>query len=119
MALALDLQLARNTVADAYGQLVSEGWLVAVQGSGTTVASHAPFAPRPQQLRRSQIEMCDPRAATEGDRPKIAPTPAAGGAARPRHRTDPLTSGASHRPESASIGSPRLAPSAPGLRGAE
>ena len=32
MALALDLQLARNTVADAYGQLVSEGWLVAVQG---------------------------------------------------------------------------------------
>jgi hypothetical protein len=78
----------RNTVADAYGQLVSEGWLVAVQGSGTTVASHAPFAPRPHQLRRSQIEMC-PRAATEGDRPKIAPTPAAGDAARPRHRTDP------------------------------
>jgi len=44
-ALALDLQLARNTVADAYGQLVSEGWLVAVQGSCTRVASHAPFAP--------------------------------------------------------------------------
>jgi GntR family transcriptional regulator/MocR family aminotransferase len=36
--LARDLGLARNTVADAYGQLVAEGWLTARQGSGTTVA---------------------------------------------------------------------------------
>jgi GntR family transcriptional regulator/MocR family aminotransferase len=35
--LASDLGLARNTVADAYGQLVAEGWLVARQGSGTQV----------------------------------------------------------------------------------
>jgi GntR family transcriptional regulator/MocR family aminotransferase len=36
-ALAADLGLARNTVADAYGQLTAEGWLVTVQGSGTRV----------------------------------------------------------------------------------
>ena len=36
--LAGDLGLARNTVADAYGQLVAEGWLTARQGSGTAVA---------------------------------------------------------------------------------
>ena len=37
-ALAADLGIARNTVADAYSQLVAEGWLTAVQGSGTRVA---------------------------------------------------------------------------------
>jgi GntR family transcriptional regulator / MocR family aminotransferase len=37
-ALALDLGVARNTVAEAYGQLVAEGWLAARQGSGTRVA---------------------------------------------------------------------------------
>ncbi|WP_329175408.1 MocR-like pyridoxine biosynthesis transcription factor PdxR [Streptomyces sp. NBC_01477] len=37
--LAHDLGLARNTVADAYAQLVAEGWLTARQGSGTTVAA--------------------------------------------------------------------------------
>ena len=37
--LAKDLGIARNTVADAYGQLVAEGWLTARQGSGTEVAS--------------------------------------------------------------------------------
>jgi GntR family transcriptional regulator / MocR family aminotransferase len=38
--LAADLGVARNTVADAYGQLVAEGWLTARQGSGTSVAEH-------------------------------------------------------------------------------
>jgi GntR family transcriptional regulator / MocR family aminotransferase len=37
-ALALDLGVARNTVANAYGQLIAEGWLAARQGSGTRVA---------------------------------------------------------------------------------
>jgi GntR family transcriptional regulator/MocR family aminotransferase len=36
--LAADLGIARNTVADAYGQLAAEGWLAALQGSGTRVA---------------------------------------------------------------------------------
>jgi GntR family transcriptional regulator/MocR family aminotransferase len=37
-ALAAELGMARNTVADAYGQLVAEGWLTARQGAGTSVA---------------------------------------------------------------------------------
>lgn len=42
-ALAQDLGIARNTVADAYSQLVAEGWLTARQGAGTRV-SQATFA---------------------------------------------------------------------------
>ncbi|WP_405613370.1 PLP-dependent aminotransferase family protein [Streptomyces sp. NBC_01508] len=42
--LAADLGIARNTVADAYAELVAEGWLAARQGSGTRVARRA--APR-------------------------------------------------------------------------
>ncbi len=41
--LAGDLLVARNTVAEVYGQLVAEGWLVARQGSGTRVADRAPW----------------------------------------------------------------------------
>lgn len=40
-ALALDLGIARNTVAAAYSELVEEGWLTARQGSGTHVAHRA------------------------------------------------------------------------------
>jgi GntR family transcriptional regulator / MocR family aminotransferase len=36
--LAADLGIARNTVADAYGQLVAEGWLAARPGAGTWVS---------------------------------------------------------------------------------
>jgi GntR family transcriptional regulator / MocR family aminotransferase len=47
-ALAVDLRIARNTVAETYGQLVAEGWLVARQGSGTVVAERvAPQTTRP------------------------------------------------------------------------
>ncbi|MFE0625415.1 PLP-dependent aminotransferase family protein [Streptomyces sp. NPDC058864] len=51
-ALAKDLGVARNTVADAYGQLVAEGWLTARQGSGTRVGdgwrpAGPPAAPPP------------------------------------------------------------------------
>ncbi|HXB49307.1 MAG TPA: PLP-dependent aminotransferase family protein [Streptosporangiaceae bacterium] len=44
-ALAADLGLARNTVADAYGQLVAEGWFAARHGSGTWVAEQAALVP--------------------------------------------------------------------------
>ncbi|MFF7230596.1 aminotransferase class I/II-fold pyridoxal phosphate-dependent enzyme [Streptomyces sioyaensis] len=37
-SLAADLGIARNTVADAYAELIAEGWLSARQGSGTRVA---------------------------------------------------------------------------------
>ncbi|UOX89077.1 PLP-dependent aminotransferase family protein [Amycolatopsis sp. FBCC-B4732] len=66
-SLAADLGLARNTVADAYAELVAEGWLTAVQGSGTRVAERAeplepvrvprkaPAAPEPRyNLRQGQ-----------------------------------------------------------------
>ncbi|MER7829092.1 PLP-dependent aminotransferase family protein [Streptomyces sp. NPDC095602] len=43
--LAADLGVARNTVADAYAELVAEGWLTARQGSGTRVAPRAAAAP--------------------------------------------------------------------------
>ncbi|MFF4548953.1 PLP-dependent aminotransferase family protein [Streptomyces sp. NPDC001435] len=51
--LAADLGIARNTVAEAYGDLVAEGWLTARQGSGTRVAERAVVppsdtAPRPR-----------------------------------------------------------------------
>ena len=54
-ALAADLGIARNTVAEVYSQLIAEGWLTARTGSGTSVAPHrapAPGAPataRPEQ----------------------------------------------------------------------
>ncbi|WP_405869881.1 PLP-dependent aminotransferase family protein [Streptomyces sp. NBC_00005] len=60
--LAADLGIARNTVADAYADLVAEGWLTARQGSGTRVAMGAPSrgsvgrpsapAPRPRARAR-------------------------------------------------------------------
>ncbi|MFI9585592.1 PLP-dependent aminotransferase family protein [Streptomyces sp. NPDC052236] len=46
-SLAADLGIARNTAADAYAELVAEGWLTARQGSGTRVAAQqvAPTSP--------------------------------------------------------------------------
>src|ERR1035438_4541991 len=38
-ALAADLDIARNTVAEVYSQLVAEGWLTAQTGSGTSLAA--------------------------------------------------------------------------------
>jgi GntR family transcriptional regulator/MocR family aminotransferase len=51
---------ARNTVADAYGQLVAEGWLTARQGAGTRVAESAgpppgrALEPRPYRPARNR-----------------------------------------------------------------
>ncbi|MGW0870276.1 MocR-like pyridoxine biosynthesis transcription factor PdxR [Streptomyces sp. NPDC002740] len=57
-SLAVDLGIARNTVADAYADLVAEGWLTARQGSGTRVAegravppTGAGEHPRPERRR--------------------------------------------------------------------
>ncbi|MFK4101479.1 PLP-dependent aminotransferase family protein [Streptomyces sp. NPDC019531] len=44
-SLAADLGVARNTVADAYADLVAEGWLMARQGSGTRVAERTVTSP--------------------------------------------------------------------------
>ncbi|MEU5277476.1 PLP-dependent aminotransferase family protein [Streptomyces asoensis] len=50
-SLAADLGVARNTVADAYAELVAEGWLTARQGSGTRVAMGVSTAPSAQGAR--------------------------------------------------------------------
>ncbi len=42
--LAADIGVARGTVAEAYDQMVAEGWLAARQGSGTAVAWTPPRA---------------------------------------------------------------------------
>jgi GntR family transcriptional regulator / MocR family aminotransferase len=60
-SLAADLGVARNTVADAYAELVAEGWLTARQGSGTRVAERSrplhpavrPRKPAPHPRARS------------------------------------------------------------------
>ncbi|WP_405587756.1 PLP-dependent aminotransferase family protein [Streptomyces sp. NBC_01092] len=44
-SLAADLGIARNTVAEAYAELVAEGWLTARQGSGTRVADRTVTPP--------------------------------------------------------------------------
>ncbi|WP_435970494.1 PLP-dependent aminotransferase family protein [Streptomyces sp. Qhu_M48] len=49
-SLAADLGIARNTVADAYAELVAEGWLTSRQGSGTRVAERV-AAPAPGPVR--------------------------------------------------------------------
>ena len=63
-SLAADLGIARNTVADAYGDLVAEGWLTARQGSGTRVAestrtepSAEPALPRPRERGRPAYDL--------------------------------------------------------------
>ena len=52
-SLATDLGLARNTVADAYAELVAEGWLASRQGAGTWVvnASGTGVPARPRGVR--------------------------------------------------------------------
>ncbi len=53
--LAADLGVARNTVAEAYAQLVAEGWLSARQGSGTRVAERAAVAAAPAIGERPEV----------------------------------------------------------------
>ncbi|WP_328890943.1 MocR-like pyridoxine biosynthesis transcription factor PdxR [Streptomyces sp. NBC_00316] len=56
-SLAADLGVSRNTVVEAYAELVAEGWLTAQQGSGTRVATRvephraAPDAPPTRPTR--------------------------------------------------------------------
>lgn len=51
-SLARDLGIALNTVGEAYGELVAEGWLTARQGSGTRVARRSAPLP-PDRSRRT------------------------------------------------------------------
>ncbi|MGW3632372.1 MocR-like pyridoxine biosynthesis transcription factor PdxR [Streptomyces sp. NPDC005122] len=92
-SLAADLGMARNTVADAYAELVAEGWLTARQGSGTRVATPL----------RQWGNTAPPGAAARV--PKKAPAPARG----PRHDLRQGTPDASSFPRSAWLASYRRA----------
>ncbi|WP_413102132.1 PLP-dependent aminotransferase family protein [Streptomyces sp. Inha503] len=75
-SLAADLGIARNTVADAYAELVAEGWLTARQGSGTRVAPR-PASPPPRRRAPGRERGGRPSGATGGRRgPRPAPRPA-------------------------------------------
>ena len=54
-ALAADLGIARNTIAEVYSQLVAEGWLTARTGSGTSVAEGHAAVPGPGQSAPSEV----------------------------------------------------------------
>ncbi|MFF8288234.1 PLP-dependent aminotransferase family protein [Streptomyces sp. NPDC016309] len=77
-SLAADLGVARNTVADAYAELVAEGWLTARQGSGTRVADRA--APRPGRAAPA-------RTPTRGGAPSAPPPPRRPSTRRPAAHT--------------------------------
>ncbi|MEU6677180.1 PLP-dependent aminotransferase family protein [Streptomyces sp. NPDC046925] len=59
-SLAADLGIARNTVADAYAELVAEGWLTARQGSGTRVADRAAPPARTRRPKRAPTRPTTP-----------------------------------------------------------
>ncbi|WP_420079840.1 PLP-dependent aminotransferase family protein [Streptomyces sp. JL4002] len=77
-SLAADLGVARNTVAEAYAELVAEGWLTARQGSGTRVAERArprrPGAPAPvrRPVRRGPAYSLVPGSPDLGAFPRAA-----------------------------------------------
>ncbi|MFG2440068.1 PLP-dependent aminotransferase family protein [Streptomyces sp. NPDC048508] len=92
-SLAADLGVARNTVADAYAELVAEGWLTARQGSGTRVAAGVT---RPPGGRRR-------------DAPVPVPEKAASRARGPRHDLRQGTPDVSSFPRAAWLASYRRA----------
>ncbi|MFB8757198.1 MocR-like pyridoxine biosynthesis transcription factor PdxR [Streptomyces nigra] len=98
-SLAADLGVARNTVADAYAELVAEGWLTARQGSGTRVAERTRKAERTRVAERT-------RSARRTEHPsRGAPARARG----PRHDLRQGTPDASAFPRAAWLASYRRA----------
>ncbi|MFD5517739.1 PLP-dependent aminotransferase family protein [Streptomyces sp. NPDC127066] len=75
-SLAVDLGVARNTVAESYADLVAEGWLTARQGSGTRVAERSVVRPAPQAAPRRR-EQARPAYDLVPGRPDLASFPRA------------------------------------------
>ncbi|MGW3008480.1 MocR-like pyridoxine biosynthesis transcription factor PdxR [Streptomyces sp. NPDC001219] len=96
-SLAADLGIARNTVADAYAELVAEGWLSARQGSGTRVA----WGPLPGGVRGRDLPRTPPAAPRTPDPP--------GPAGRPRFDLTPGTPDVSAFPRTAWLAAARRA----------
>lgn len=103
-SLAADLGVARNTVADAYAELVAEGWLTARQGSGTRVAA------RTEPLRHGPRALRNAPARARGSK---ARAPARG----PRHDLRQGTPDASAFPRAAWLASYRRGSAAGAQRG--
>ncbi|WP_327109773.1 PLP-dependent aminotransferase family protein [Nocardia sp. NBC_01730] len=81
--LAVDLGVARNTVADAYAELVAEGWLTARQGSGTRVAERI-AAKTPHGPKKAQVEPARPTHDLRQGRPDATSFPRTAWAAAAR-----------------------------------
>jgi GntR family transcriptional regulator / MocR family aminotransferase len=77
-ALAADLGIARNTVAEAYAQLIAEGWLTALQGSGTRVAGTATVSPAPAPGTRPPSGASEVRHSLRAGSPDLSAFPRAG-----------------------------------------
>ncbi|MFF8711953.1 PLP-dependent aminotransferase family protein [Streptomyces sp. NPDC015184] len=75
--LAADLGMARNTVADAYAELVAEGWLTARQGSGTRVARRAEPRPSAARVTRTRTTRSRPAHNLLGGSPDLSTFPRA------------------------------------------
>ncbi|MFF4083419.1 PLP-dependent aminotransferase family protein [Streptomyces sp. NPDC001777] len=75
--LAADLGMARNTVADAYAELVAEGWLTARQGSGTRVARRAEPRPSAARVTRARTVRSRPAHNLLGGSPDLSTFPRA------------------------------------------
>lgn len=74
-SLAADLGVSRNTVVEAYAELVAEGWLTARQGSGTRVAPRAePHGP-PADAARARPAGTRPRYAMQPGAPDLSRFP--------------------------------------------
>ncbi|WP_406272354.1 PLP-dependent aminotransferase family protein [Streptomyces sp. NBC_00191] len=76
-SLAADLGIARNTVADAYAELVAEGWLTAQQGSGTRVARRAAPRKPPSGALRTRPARGGPQYSLMAGSPDLASFPRA------------------------------------------
>ncbi|MEU1347407.1 PLP-dependent aminotransferase family protein [Streptomyces sp. NPDC005775] len=75
--LAADLGIARNTVADAYAELVAEGWLTARQGSGTRVARRSEPRPSASRAPRTRPPRSSPAYSLMPGSPDLATFPRA------------------------------------------
>nr|WP_192756247.1 PLP-dependent aminotransferase family protein [Actinopolymorpha pittospori] len=74
-SLAADLGLARNTVADAYAELVAEGWLLSRQGSGTRVAPRAEPVQLPRVPKKTPARPAMPAHNLRQGQPDVASFP--------------------------------------------
>jgi len=102
--LAVDLGIARNTVAEVYSQLVAEGWLTAQTGSGTSVAPRRAADPGPGVQARLEADV--PRYDLRAGVPDLSAFRAGRGSRRPqgargRPRSPPRLPGSAWPPAAA------------------